>query len=144
MAVLLCILRISFCQLSCKFGQPNFSFWFLLLLWLCFIVLQTAWKVGRDGIEAGTNLVPVSLSKWQSLDQVFYWILCSVLLLIFFVFSWYQDSIPRPVARISVTFVALSVALFVLKSFLSTAFFVLVSHPFSLYLLINCHILCWR
>ncbi|CAN6554179.1 unnamed protein product [Malus baccata var. baccata] len=25
-----------------------------------FKVLQTAWKVGRDGVEAGTNLVPVS------------------------------------------------------------------------------------
>ncbi|XP_028783548.1 uncharacterized protein LOC114739631 [Neltuma alba] len=60
-----------------------------------FQALQTAWKVGRDGIEAGTNLVP--------------------------------DSIPRPVARISVTFVALSVGLFVLKSFLSTAFFILAT-----------------
>lgn len=28
---------------------------------LCEIVIQTAWKVGKDGIEAGTNLVPVSL-----------------------------------------------------------------------------------
>ncbi|KAF7845515.1 TATA-binding protein-associated factor [Senna tora] len=60
-----------------------------------FKVLQTAWKVGRDGIEAGTNLVP--------------------------------SSIPRPVARISVTIVALSVSLFVLKSFLSMAFFVLAT-----------------
>ncbi|KAK3437759.1 hypothetical protein EUGRSUZ_C02436 [Eucalyptus grandis] len=56
---------------------------------------QTVWKVGRDAIEAGTNLVP--------------------------------DAVPRPVARISVTFVGLSVALFVLKSFLSTAFFVLAT-----------------
>ncbi|XP_022771407.1 uncharacterized protein LOC111314377 isoform X2 [Durio zibethinus] len=53
------------------------------------------WKVGKDGIEAGTNLVP--------------------------------DSIPRPIARISVTIVALTVTLFVLKSFLSTAFFVLAT-----------------
>ncbi|CAM8959046.1 unnamed protein product [Rhodiola kirilowii] len=50
-------------------------------------------EVGKDGIEAGTNLVP--------------------------------NSVPRPLARISVTVVALSLALFVLKSFLSTAFFVL-------------------
>ncbi|KAI9112298.1 hypothetical protein K1719_016821 [Acacia pycnantha] len=60
-----------------------------------FKALQTTWKVGRDGIEAGTNLVP--------------------------------DSIPRPVARISVTFVALSIVLFVLKSVLSTAFFILAT-----------------
>nr|DAD20176.1 TPA_asm: hypothetical protein HUJ06_021639 [Nelumbo nucifera] len=52
------------------------------------------WKVGKDGIEAGTNLVP--------------------------------DSIPRPIARIGVAVVALSVSFFVLKSVLSTAFFVLV------------------
>ncbi|PON65352.1 Transmembrane protein [Trema orientale] len=58
-------------------------------------VIQTAWKVARDGVEAGTNLVP--------------------------------DSVPRPIARISVTVVALTVALFVLKSFLSTAFFVLAT-----------------
>ncbi|XP_030458973.1 uncharacterized protein LOC115679512 [Syzygium oleosum] len=58
-------------------------------------VAQTVWKVGRDAIEAGTNLVP--------------------------------DAVPRPVARISVTFVGFSVALFVLKSFLSTAFFVLAT-----------------
>ncbi|KAF8035509.1 hypothetical protein BT93_C1514 [Corymbia citriodora subsp. variegata] len=58
-------------------------------------VAQTVWKVGRDAIEAGTNLVP--------------------------------DAVPRPVARISVTFLGLSVALFVLKSFLSTAFFVLAT-----------------
>ncbi|XP_010245677.1 PREDICTED: uncharacterized protein LOC104589156 isoform X2 [Nelumbo nucifera] len=56
-------------------------------------VIQTVWKVGKDGIEAGTNLVP--------------------------------DSIPRPIARIGVAVVALSVSFFVLKSVLSTAFFVL-------------------
>ncbi|KAK4794001.1 hypothetical protein SAY86_011995 [Trapa natans] len=56
-------------------------------------VLQTVWNVGKDGIEAGTNLVP--------------------------------DSIPRPIARISVTVVTLTLSIFVLKSFLSTAFFVL-------------------
>ncbi|XAR61004.1 hypothetical protein NMG60_11034573 [Bertholletia excelsa] len=60
-----------------------------------FKVLQTVVKVGKDGIEAGTNLVP--------------------------------DSVPRPIARISVTVVAVSLALFVLKSVLSTAFFVVVS-----------------
>ncbi|KAL3531143.1 hypothetical protein ACH5RR_010465 [Cinchona calisaya] len=58
-----------------------------------FKVVQTVWKVGKDGIEAGTNLVP--------------------------------DSIPRSIARISVTVVALALALFVVKSFISTAFFVL-------------------
>ncbi|XP_027351873.1 uncharacterized protein LOC113862835 [Abrus precatorius] len=60
-----------------------------------FKVLQNAWKAGRDGIEAGTNLVP--------------------------------NSVPRPIARISVTIVALSVTLFVLKAFLSTAFFILAT-----------------
>ncbi|KAK9993213.1 hypothetical protein SO802_022916 [Lithocarpus litseifolius] len=58
-------------------------------------VIQTVWKVGKDGVEAGTNLVP--------------------------------DSVPRPIARISVTLVALTVSLFVLKSFLSTAFFALAT-----------------
>ncbi|KAM1764840.1 hypothetical protein ACFX11_004047 [Malus domestica] len=60
-----------------------------------FKVLQTAWKVGRDGVEAGTNLVP--------------------------------NSVPRPVARVSVTIAALTLSLFVLKSFLSTAFFALAT-----------------
>ncbi|XP_008382656.1 uncharacterized protein [Malus domestica] len=32
-----------------------------------FKVLQTAWKVGRDGVEAGTNLVPLSL-RWLRWD----------------------------------------------------------------------------
>lgn len=49
--------------------------------------------MGKDGIEAGTNLVP--------------------------------DSVPRPVARISVAVVAVTLTLFVFKSLLSTAFFVL-------------------
>lgn len=40
-------------------------------------------------------------------------------------FAW-KVSVPRPVARISVTIAALAVSLFVLKSFLSTAFFVVV------------------
>ncbi|KAI3461025.1 hypothetical protein Pfo_017688 [Paulownia fortunei] len=53
-------------------------------------VIQTVWKVGKDGIEAGTSLVP--------------------------------DAIPRPIARIAVTVVAVTLALFVLKSFLSTVF----------------------
>nr|GLL42768.1 uncharacterized protein LOC109161893 [Ipomoea trifida] len=58
-------------------------------------VIQTVWRVGKDGIDAGTNLVP--------------------------------DSIPRPLARISVTVVAVAFALFLLKSFLSTAFFALAT-----------------
>ncbi|KAJ8747172.1 hypothetical protein K2173_012888 [Erythroxylum novogranatense] len=37
------------------------------------------------------------------------------------------DSVPRPIARISVTVVASAISLFVLKSFLSTAFFVLAT-----------------
>ncbi|KAL9431255.1 hypothetical protein AB3S75_026439 [Citrus x aurantiifolia] len=57
--------------------------------------VQTVWKVAKDGIEVGTNMVP--------------------------------ETVPRPVARISITVVALSVALYVLKSFLSTAFFVLAT-----------------
>ncbi|KAI3749610.1 hypothetical protein L2E82_20224 [Cichorium intybus] len=58
-------------------------------------VLQTAYKVGKDGIEAGTSLVP--------------------------------DSIPRPIARISVGVIGAAVVLFLLKSFLSTAFFFLAT-----------------
>ncbi|KAK8506075.1 hypothetical protein V6N11_059900 [Hibiscus sabdariffa] len=69
-----------------------------------FKVIQTAWKVGKDGIEAGTNLVP--------------------------------DSVPRPIARISVTVVALAVALFVLRSFLSTAFFALATMGLVYFVLI--------
>ncbi|KAG0453144.1 hypothetical protein HPP92_025499 [Vanilla planifolia] len=56
-------------------------------------VIQTAWRVGRDSVEAGTNLVP--------------------------------DSIPRPIARISVSVAIIGLAFFLLNSFLSTAFFVL-------------------
>ncbi|XP_022159605.1 uncharacterized protein LOC111025970 [Momordica charantia] len=56
-------------------------------------VFQTVWKIGKDGIEAGTGLVP--------------------------------DSVPRPIARISVAIVASTIALFLLKSVLSTALFVL-------------------
>ncbi|ESQ56402.1 hypothetical protein EUTSA_v10026377mg [Eutrema salsugineum] len=67
-------------------------------------VLRTAWNIGKDGIEAGTNLVPVS--------------------------------VPRPVARISVTTAALAVSLFVLKSFVSTAFFVLGTMGFAYFLFI--------
>ncbi|ONK79510.1 uncharacterized protein A4U43_C01F7090 [Asparagus officinalis] len=63
-----------------------------------FKVIQTALKIGKDGIEAGTDLVP--------------------------------DSVPRPVARISVAVVAVTVAIFLLKSFLSTAFFVLAMMGF--------------
>ncbi|PWA81527.1 hypothetical protein CTI12_AA183340 [Artemisia annua] len=60
-----------------------------------FKALQTAYKVGKDGIEAGTTLVP--------------------------------ESIPRPIARISVAVIGSTVLLFLLKSFLSTAFFVLAT-----------------
>ncbi|XP_010532868.1 PREDICTED: uncharacterized protein LOC104808772 [Tarenaya hassleriana] len=67
-------------------------------------VLRTAWNIGRDGIEAGTNLIP--------------------------------ESVPRPVARVSVTIAASMVSLFVLKSFLSTAFFVLGTMGFAYFLFI--------
>ncbi|KFK39768.1 hypothetical protein AALP_AA3G285200 [Arabis alpina] len=69
-----------------------------------FKVLRKAWNIGKDGIEAGTSLVPVS--------------------------------VPRPVARISVTIAALGVSLFVLKSFVSTAFFVLGTMGFAYFLFI--------
>ncbi|KAJ6339011.1 hypothetical protein OIU76_008471 [Salix suchowensis] len=58
-------------------------------------VVQTVWKVGKDGVEAGTNLVP--------------------------------DSVPRPIARVAVTVAVFVVSLFLLKSFLSTAFFALAT-----------------
>ncbi|KAI3859465.1 hypothetical protein MKW92_002958 [Papaver armeniacum] len=60
---------------------------------LFYKVIQTVWSVGKDGIEAGTNLVP--------------------------------SSVPRPVAKISVTVGAAVLSLFVLKSLLSTVTFVL-------------------
>ncbi|GKB69481.1 hypothetical protein Tco_0930893, partial [Tanacetum coccineum] len=63
------------------------------LVGIIYEALQTAYKVGKDGIEAGTSLVP--------------------------------ESIPRPIARISVAVIGSTVVLFLLKSFLSTAFFVL-------------------
>ncbi|XP_054781207.1 uncharacterized protein LOC129288587 [Prosopis cineraria] len=87
-------LRFTRAKIS-RTRKPRSSFVVLAVQSNFFKVLQTTWKVGRDGIEAAANLVP--------------------------------NSIPRPVARISVTFVALSLALFVLKSFLSTAFFVLAT-----------------
>ncbi|KDP26422.1 hypothetical protein JCGZ_17580 [Jatropha curcas] len=67
-------------------------------------VVQTVLKVGKDGIEAGTNLVP--------------------------------DSVPRPIARISVTIAALTISLFVLKSFLSTALFALATMGFVYFIFI--------
>ncbi|GAB4830197.1 hypothetical protein Ancab_019839 [Ancistrocladus abbreviatus] len=72
-----------------------------------FRVLQTVVKVGKDGIEAGTNLVP--------------------------------DSVPRPVARLSVTVAAVAVSLFILKSFLSTALFALgvMGFVYFIYLALN-------
>ncbi|XP_042514019.1 uncharacterized protein LOC122088760 [Macadamia integrifolia] len=56
-------------------------------------VLQTVWRVAKDGIKAGTNLVP--------------------------------DSVPRPVASIGIAGIVLIISVFVLNSFLSTAFFIL-------------------
>ncbi|KAJ4968627.1 hypothetical protein NE237_015328 [Protea cynaroides] len=56
-------------------------------------VLQTVWRVAKDGIESGTNLVP--------------------------------NTVPRSIARVGVAGIALIISVFVLKSFLSTAFFVL-------------------
>ncbi|KMZ62881.1 hypothetical protein ZOSMA_43G00630 [Zostera marina] len=56
-------------------------------------VFQTALKVAKDGIEAGTNFIP--------------------------------DSVPRPLAKIGVTGVLGVVTLFLLKSFLSSLFFLL-------------------
>lgn len=67
-------------------------------------VFQTALRVGKDGIEAGANLVP--------------------------------DAVPKPVARIAVGVVAATLALFVLKSFLSTAFFVLAMMGFIYFVFI--------
>ncbi|XP_076932217.1 uncharacterized protein LOC143597664 [Bidens hawaiensis] len=78
------IVQTRNCRLQVYAAQSNF-----------FRVLQTAFKVGRDGIEAGTSLVP--------------------------------ESVPRPIARISVAVVGGAVALFFLKSFLSTAFFFLAT-----------------
>ncbi|KAI3960053.1 hypothetical protein MKW98_016777 [Papaver atlanticum] len=60
---------------------------------LFYKVIQTVWSVGKDGIEAGTNLVP--------------------------------SSVPRPLAKISVTVGAAALSLFVLKSLVSTVTFVL-------------------
>ncbi|KAF5778800.1 hypothetical protein HanXRQr2_Chr12g0551821 [Helianthus annuus] len=59
-------------------------------------VLQIVFKVGRDGIEAGTSLV--------------------------------SDSIPRPIARVSAAVVVVTVALFLLKSFLSTTSFFRITY----------------
>ncbi|XP_066390535.1 transmembrane emp24 domain-containing protein p24beta2-like isoform X2 [Miscanthus floridulus] len=53
------------------------------------ISVQTAWRVGNDAVEAGSNLVP--------------------------------GSVPRPIARIGVAFAAVAVALFLVKSVVSTA-----------------------
>uniref|UniRef100_A0ACD5ZG25 Uncharacterized protein n=1 Tax=Avena sativa TaxID=4498 RepID=A0ACD5ZG25_AVESA len=55
--------------------------------------VQTAWRVGKDAVDAGSSLVP--------------------------------GSVPRPVARVGVTFLAVSLAIFLLKSVISTALFAL-------------------
>ncbi|KAI7735657.1 hypothetical protein M8C21_005204 [Ambrosia artemisiifolia] len=78
------IVQTRTCRSQINASQSNF-----------FKVVQTVFKVGRDGIEAGTSLVP--------------------------------ESIPRPIARVSVAVVGVTVALFLLKSFLSTAFFFLAT-----------------
>ncbi|KNA21416.1 hypothetical protein SOVF_043510 [Spinacia oleracea] len=69
--------------------------------------IQKVFKVGKDGVEAGTNLVP--------------------------------DSVPRPVARLSVTVVAAALSLFVLRSFVSTVFFALgfMGFVYFIYLALN-------
>ena len=41
-----------------------------------------------------------------------------------------QGSVPRPIARIGVAFAAVAVALFLVKSVVSTALFVLVSNRY--------------
>ncbi|MFS7992702.1 hypothetical protein Hanom_Chr12g01085431 [Helianthus anomalus] len=62
-------------------------------------------RFGRDGIEAGTSLVPLCLHFFRCM---------------------FYDSIPRPIARVSMVVVGVTVALFLLKSFLSTTAFFLV------------------
>lgn len=87
------------------------------------------WKVGKDGIEAGTSFVPVSmlclLISLVIIQDCIYPLL-SMMISTMSSFCHFKDSIPRPIARISITVIAVTLALFVLKSFLSTAFFVLV------------------
>ncbi|PQQ05098.1 uncharacterized protein Pyn_37074 [Prunus yedoensis var. nudiflora] len=39
------------------------------------MVVQTVWKVGRDGIEAGTNLVPYKLKIFDILFAFCVWVL---------------------------------------------------------------------
>ncbi|KAL9235664.1 hypothetical protein vseg_010406 [Gypsophila vaccaria] len=70
-------------------------------------VARTVFNVGKDGIEAGTNLVP--------------------------------DAVPRPVARLSVTVVAATLSLFILKSFVSTVFFALgvMGFVYFIYIALN-------
>ncbi|KAL8143826.1 hypothetical protein V2J09_016858 [Rumex salicifolius] len=72
-----------------------------------FRALQTALKVGKEGVEAGTNLVP--------------------------------ESVPRPIAKLSVTVAAAAVSLFVLRSFVSTALFAVGTMGFIyfIYLALN-------
>ncbi|KAJ0867432.1 hypothetical protein HanRHA438_Chr12g0563141 [Helianthus annuus] len=76
-------------------------------------VLQIVFKVGRDGIEAGTSLVSVRrlLSVYTSLIS-----------------KQTHDSIPRPIARVSAAVVVVTVALFLLKSFLSTTSFFRITY----------------
>jgi hypothetical protein len=56
-----------------------------------------------------------------------------------------QGSVPRPIARIGVTFAAMAVALFLVKSVVSTALFVLVSNCYIcglILLLLMINVLC--
>ncbi|KAH9603025.1 hypothetical protein KSS87_010705 [Heliosperma pusillum] len=71
------------------------------------IFVKTAFKIGKDGVEAGTNLVP--------------------------------ETVPRPVARLSVAIVATALSLLVLKSFVSTVFFSLgvMGFVYFVYLALN-------
>lgn len=72
-----------------------------------FRAIQTVLKVGKDGIEAGTNLVP--------------------------------DAVPRPIASLLVTVVAVALSLFVLRSFLNTVVFALgvMGFVYFIYLALN-------
>lgn len=67
-------------------------------------VIQTAWKVGNDAIDAGTSVVPAV--------------------------------IPRPIAKVAVAIAAVAAALFVVKSFLSTALFALAVMGLSYFIFI--------
>lgn len=68
---------------------------------------------------------------WSEVPSSNQWVALDINLLFLHFLNCYQEYVPRPIARISVTVVTLAVVLFVLKSFLSTAFFALVRCLFS-------------